>query len=146
MSNQPIIIFRNNALRTLEISHTPLSSIQSPDVAYVFTPTNNDWFANDYLNTGTGSYIYSPLPVPLPQPMPNILKFIQAVMADTTIPTPAQMGLAAWYPQLQMFIQQPPIVKSGWANLILTFESTWLTSQVQTSVLAYALEFNIPLV
>jgi len=92
------------------------------------------------------SQTFNWVPTPPGPPGPNVMGFIQAVMADTTIPTPAQMGLAAWYPQLQMFVNQPPILQSGWANLILTFESTWLTSQVQTSVLAYALEFNIPLV
>jgi hypothetical protein len=82
----------------------------------------------------------------VPAPGPNVLGFTNTVMSDDTIPAQAQMGLAAWYPQLQMFINNSSVIKSGWANLVLTFESTWLTSQVQTSVLAYALEFNIPLV
>lgn len=100
---------------------------------------------SDELIVTNAASVWDWIPLP-PSAISNVMGFIQAVMADTTIPTSAQMGLTTWYPQLHIFVNQPPILQSGWANLILTFESTWLTSQVQTSVLAYALEFNIPLV
>jgi hypothetical protein len=138
----PIIVFQNNSAIGTEIIWTALSNIKPPDVAYNFQPTNGDTIPSHYTNVG-GGYVYSPPPIITPS---NIPGFIAAIMADSTINQAAQIGLAAWYPQLQMFIGQPAILDAGWQALIQTYSSSWLTPPVQSSVETYAKQNNIPLV
>lgn len=140
----PIIVFANNSPVGTSIVWTALSNIQPPDVAYNFVATNNDTIPGHYTNTG-GGYIYSYVP-PTPPVLPNVIGFMTAVMSDPTINQQAQMGLASWYPQLNMFIGQPAILDAGWQALIATYSGSWLTAPVQNAVETYAVQYNIPLV
>jgi hypothetical protein len=140
----PVIIFNPGVATGAAIVWTALSNIQPPQIGYAFTPTNNDTIPSHYTNIG-GGYIYSYSP-PVPPIMPNVSGFMNAVMSDPTISSAAQMGLAAWYPQLAMFVNQPTILDAGWQSLIQAYSSSWLTPTVQNSVETYARQYNIPLV
>lgn len=139
----PVIIFTKGSNVGQAIVYTALFNVQLPNIGFAFTPTNNDTIPSHYTNVG-GGYVYGYSP-PTPPAVPNVMGFTAAVMGDVTIPTPAQMGLAAWYPQLQMFVNQPAILEAGWKNLIATYSSSWLTPTVQNAVLTYAVQYNIPL-
>jgi hypothetical protein len=141
----PVIVFIPPSSQGYDIVWTALSNIQPPNVGYNFTPTNNDWVANHYTNVGS-SYVYSYTPPPPPTNVPNIQGFIAAVMADPTINSTAQIGLAAWYPQLAMFINQPTVLDQGWQALCNAYSGSWLTPTVQNAVETYAVQYNIPLV
>src|ERR1700722_16072171 len=132
----PVIIFNPGVATGAAIVWTALSNIQPPQIGYPFTPTNNDTVPSHYSNVG-GGYVYSYSP-PTPPVLPNVTGFITAVMSDPTINQQAQMGLAAWYPQLQMFVNQPAILDAGWQSLIQAYSSSWLTPTVQNSVETYA--------
>jgi hypothetical protein len=140
----PVIVFNPGVATGAAILWTALSNIKPPQVGYAFTPTNNDTIPSHYTNIG-GGYVYSYTP-PTPPVMPNVPGFISAVMSDSTINSAAQMGLAAWYPQLAMFVGQPAVLDAGWQALIQTYAGTWLTPAVQNSVETYAAQYNIPLV
>lgn len=82
-----------------------------------------------------------------PPPGPNVDGFELAIMGDNSIPETAQLGLAAFYPSLEKWVSiNPSIIQSGWAALVNQYQSTWLTPTVQSLVLGYAADFNIPLV
>jgi hypothetical protein len=139
----PIIVFDGTNPVAESILWTPISTIQSPAFAFAFTPTNNDWIVGDYQSTGPqAGYTYSP-PA---STAPNLFGFIGAITEDTSINAEAQMGLGAWYPQLQMFLAQASLIQAAWTNLVAAYSGTWLTSPVQTAVEGYAVTYNIPLV
>lgn len=140
----PIIVFLNGGPLGSEIIWAPIDSIVPPNVAYNFSPTNNDTIPSHYTNIGTG-YVYSYTP-PAPVPQPNVIGFCNAIMADTSIPTEAQAGLGSWYANLNMFINWPQTIRNAWQILIATYSGSWLTQQVQTSVQTYAQIYNIPLI
>ena len=61
----PLIVFRNGSASSTEIIYTKSSNIQSPDIAYDFTPTDGDNDPRHYANTGS-TYIYTPPGAPPP--------------------------------------------------------------------------------
>lgn len=139
----PIIVFTPASAQGQSIIWTALSNIQPPNVAYDFSPTNGDTIPSHYTNIG-GGYIYSYTPPIITSP--NVPGFIAAVMSDPSIPPASQLGLGAWYPQLQMFIEQPAILDAGWQALCSAYSGSWLPPSIQNLVETYASQYNIPLV
>ena len=139
-----IIIFGNGSSTGTAIVYAPLDSIVSPNVAYNFTPTNNDGVPSHYTNTGTGySYNYTP-PTPTPQPDPS--GFVAAMIADTTL-QPILYLLAAYYAAILDYALNPSAVQLLWSQIVTQYGGTGgpLTAPMQSAILAYAVSYNCPL-
>jgi hypothetical protein len=83
--------------------------------------------------------------VPTP---PNLQGFGLAVRSDTSgVITPAvRIGLAQLVAQVANDVNYPTLCQQDWSDAVATYSGTWLTSDVQTKLLFYANEFNIPFV
>ncbi len=144
----PIIVFRGGSERSSEIIWTKSSNIVAPDVSYDFLPVNNDWVAQDYLNSGNG-YTLSPPPVPpIPStsPTPDVLSFEAAIWGDSTISQATKLSLAGWFPLLKEYASNASVMQEAWAALVAQQGSSWLTQPVQQTVLGYAATYHIQLV
>lgn len=146
----PIIIFPGGAGTTGNaILWTKSSNVQSPNVCYDFTPTNNDTIPSHYTNSGS-DYTYTP-PASPPTVHPNlndIKAFELQIWADTNpIMTRAiKFMIAQNFPIMESNASNLENLQGGWAGAVAAFGSTWLTSDVQAEVVTVAANNNIQLI
>lgn len=114
---------------------------QQPNFQLQFSSSTTE-SQKTFVTNQSKTFDWAPL---IPGLQPNVMGFANSIQSDATIVQTAQLGLNAWIPWLSQFISQPQTVQAGWAMLIMEYQSTWLTLQVQTSVLTYAAQYNIPL-
>jgi hypothetical protein len=141
----PIIVFRDGSSTGTEILWTASSNIHLPDVAYDFTPTNNDTIPSHYTNTGTGySYSYTP---PTPPPQPNPMAFVAAMTADVNI-QPLLFFFAPFFSIIQSYSVNPDAVKLIWSQLVAQYAPPTgpLSVPLQGLVEGYASANNMPFV
>jgi len=146
----PLIVFRNGSASSTEIIYTNSSNIQSPDVAYDFTPTDGDNDPRHYTNTGS-TYTYTPPGAPPPPSHPNMMDvkaFEVQIWADTNpvMTNAVKFMVAQNFPVMESNATSLVNLQAGWSGAVAAFGSSWLTSDVQTEIVSVALANNIQLV
>jgi hypothetical protein len=151
----PIILFFNHDSTGDQIVTAKSSNYSTPTDVYDFTPTNGDTIPSHYSNNyPSPGYTYSYVP-PTPPPQPNIAGFLGAVSVDpltTTNNCTLKFQLAGILALFQTDMAfGPAALQADWINAIALYgpsgtQGTWLTTQVQSMLLGYALTYNIPLV
>jgi hypothetical protein len=146
----PVIIFPGgNGTTGTSVLWTKSSNVQSPNVCYDFTPTNNDTIPSHYTNNGT-SYTYTP-PAALPVVHPNLADvkaFEVEIWADPNpiMTSAVKFMIAQNFPIMEGNASNLGNLQAGWAGAVAAFGSTWLTSDIQTEVVGIAANNNIQLV
>lgn len=77
------IVFRNNAVRTLEVIYTENPNpVSAPDKAFEFVPVGGDDNAENYTHNGSALQYAPPAPAPT---QPNHVKFSNDVLSDNSL-------------------------------------------------------------
>lgn len=82
-----------------------------------------------------------------PVPNPNIEGFKDAIFADVTLSADARIELVTrFFPLLEEYADNSPMLKSGWALAVSAYSNTWLTADVVANIQAKAITYNVPIV
>jgi hypothetical protein len=76
---------------------------------------------------------------------PSVSSFITAIRAEPTFTSEIRIGLAGLLGLLQMDVSNSIAAQQDWDDAVATYGSSWLTSAVQTKVLDYASQYDIPI-
>ena len=128
--------------------NAPISGIDvsANSIVVPFVVNGNDTNPQNYV-LQNGVAVYSPPPVVSPPPGPNLPGFIMAIRTEPTFNAQIRQGLAGLMPQVQMDLSYPKLLQQDWSDACANVQnSTWLTTDVQTTVQKYATTFLIPIV
>jgi hypothetical protein len=138
MTDTLIIVFLNGSTIGSEITVGDPTAYTSPNVAYAFTPANNDLIPEHYSNTGL-TYAYNEV---------DPSQFMSAVLADSTLTALIPL-LQSWINLVPSYSANPPLAISLWSYLVATYGpsgSNQMTSVQITTIEGYADAANMPLV
>lgn len=141
------IVFWQGSHTNKDMVHGDPANAQPGDIWLPFIATNDDRIVQHYDYTGSaGNYqlIYSP-PVQPTVIQRELFSFIQALRTEPTFDAHMRMNLAGLMALVQANYQMPTEMQKDWNDAVAVYGATWLTSAVQTTILNYAKQYNIPL-
>lgn len=77
---------------------------------------------------------------------PEFDQFKLAVNSDSNIPILARAELIKYFTILEQYLDNPQICASAWQEILAAYNSSWLTSAVQTEVENAAKTYFVPIV